>query len=97
MRIHRPGLLKAFWNQHPDAECFLRAWFEEARNASWSTPAELKRQFLGISMLANGRVIFDVCGNKYRLVASVDYEAKIVMLRWIGTHADYQGIAAEGG
>jgi mRNA interferase HigB len=95
MRIHRPGLLKAFWTQHPDAERFLRAWFQEARNASWSTPAELKAQFRSASILKGSRVVFNICGNKYRLIVRIDYAAKIVLLRWIGTHADYDDIAAE--
>ncbi len=95
MRIHRPGLLEAFWTTYPDAERSLRAWFQEARNASWGTPSELKAQYRSASILKGGRVIFNVCGNKYRLIVRVDYNAKIVVIRWIGTHAEYDSISVE--
>jgi mRNA interferase HigB len=95
MRIHRPGLLQAFWTGFPDAERSLRAWFQEATHASWSNPAELKAQYRSASILKGGRVVFNICGNKYRLIVQINYEAKIVLVRWIGTHAEYDDISAE--
>lgn len=96
MRIHRPGLLEAFWiNRFADSEKALRAWFYEARNASWNTPTELKAQFRNASILKAGRAVFNICGNKYRLVVRIDYRAQIALIRWIGTHSEYDGIDAE--
>lgn len=96
MRIHRPGLLEAFWtDRFADSEKALRAWFHEARNASWSTPAELKAQYRNASILKAGRVVFNVCGNKYRLIVRIDYRAQIVLIRWIGTHEEYDDIDPE--
>lgn len=80
---------------YADSEKSLRAWFQEARNASWNTPTELKAQFRNASILKAGRAVFNICGNKYRLVVRIDYHAKIIMIRWIGTLADYDEIDAE--
>jgi mRNA interferase HigB len=95
MRIHRPGLLKAFWTSYPDAERSLRAWFQEAKHASWGTPSELKAQYRNASILKGGRVVFNICGNKYRLIVMINYSAQIVVVRWICTHAEYDGVSAE--
>src|SRR5690242_3937425 len=95
MRIHRPGLLQAFWTDNPDAEKSLRAWFQEALAASWSNPAELKGQYRHASILKGGRAVFNICGNKYRLVVQINYEAGIILVRWLGTHAEYDTISAE--
>jgi len=95
MRIHGHGLMQNFWTNFPDAEKSLRAWFYEAKSASWSTPAELKAQYRNASILKGGRAVFNICGNKYRLVVHINYEAGIVLVRWLGTHADYDNISAE--
>lgn len=95
MRTHRRGLLSAFWENHPDAERSLRAWFQEANKADWNSPAELKAQYRHASILKGGRVVFNICGNKYRLVTRIDFQAKIVVVRWIGAHAAYDTIDAE--
>lgn len=95
MRIHRPGLLRAFWTSYPDAEKSLRAWFQEAEAASWRNPAELKAQYGSASILRGGRSVFNICGNKYRLVVEINYDAGIILVRWLGTHAEYDSISAE--
>lgn len=96
MRIHRPGLLEAFWTvRYADSEKALRAWFFEAKSASWRTPAELKAQYRNASILKAGRVVFNICGNKYRLIVRIDYGAQIMLIRWIGTHEEYDDIDPE--
>jgi mRNA interferase HigB len=95
MRIHRPGLLQAFWTSYPDAEKSLRAWFQEAKAASWKNPAELKAQYRSASILKGGRAVFNICGKKYRLVVQINYEAGIILVRWLGNHAEYDAISAE--
>lgn len=95
MRVLRPRLLKAFWGAYPDAERALRAWFYEAKSAAWRNPAELKAQYRNASILKAGRVVFNISGNKYRLIVAIDFGAQIIVVRWVGTHADYDGIDVE--
>lgn len=73
----------------------MRAWFHEARIADWSTPADIKASYRNASILGNNRVVFNIGGNKYRLVVAVNYRARIVFIRFIGSHAEYDRINAE--
>ncbi|HFC08365.1 MAG TPA: type II toxin-antitoxin system HigB family toxin [Chloroflexi bacterium] len=83
------------WTQHPDAEQPLKAWHAEAKKAQWKTPADVKEKFGSASILANNRVVFNIGGNKYRLVVEIHYKGKVVFVRWVGTHAEYDRINAE--
>ncbi|MBU3679556.1 MAG: type II toxin-antitoxin system HigB family toxin [Candidatus Kapabacteria bacterium] len=80
---------------HPSARDELRAWYAEARKASWRSPAELKRQYRHASILKSGRVVFNICGNKHRLIVWINYELGLVYIKFIGTHHDYDSINAE--
>lgn len=71
MRVIAVATLKAFWQRHPDAEQPLKAWFEEASNASWAKPSDIKAQYRSASILKNRRVVFNIKGNEYRLVVAV--------------------------
>ena len=73
----------------------MRAWFHEARIADWGTPADIKASYRNASILGNNRVVFNIGGNKYRLVVAVNYRARIVFIRFIGSHAEYDRINAE--
>lgn len=73
----------------------MRAWFHEARIADWSTPADIKASYRNASILGNNRVVFNIGGNKYRLVVAVNYRARIVFIRFIGSHVEYDRINAE--
>ena len=73
----------------------LKAWFREASNADWASPAEIKAAFRTASIVRNNRVVFNVCGNKYRLVVKVNYAYRVVYIRFIGTHAQYDRIDVE--
>jgi mRNA interferase HigB len=94
MRIIAVGTLRDFWSRsgRHDAEHPLRAWVHVVRAADWSTPADIKRQFGSADIASGGRVVFDIGGNKYRLVAAVHYRGKRVYIRFIGTHAEYDRI-----
>ena len=86
--------LREFWElpgRH-DAEQPLRAWFAEAEKASWCTPAEVKAQYRSASVLGKGRVVFNIAGNKYRLIVAIKYEAQILFIRFVGTHAEYDRV-----
>ena len=81
-----------FWEQHADAEQALRAWYAEAKTAAWKTPGAIKTRYRSASIVANNRVVFNIGGNKYRLVVAVRYDLGILFIRFIGTHADYDKI-----
>lgn len=96
MRIIAVSTLREFWRQsgRADAEMPLRAWVHIVRAADWSRPNDVKLIFGSADLLANGRVVFDIGGNKYRLVAAVHYRGKRVYVRFIGRHKDYDKIDA---
>ena len=95
MRVIAVATLRAFWQQHPDAEQPLKAWFEEASKAAWTQPSDIKAQYRSASILKNRRVVFNIKGNDYRLVVSVAYRFQAIYVKFIGTHAEYDLIDAE--
>lgn len=95
VRVVAKSVLREFWELHPDAERPLRVWFKEVRDARWLCPAHVKAQYLSASILRNNRVVFNICGNKYRLVVRIWYEGGIVYVRFLGTHTDYDAIDAQ--
>jgi mRNA interferase HigB len=70
----------------------LDAWFDEVRKAKWTSTAEVKRLYASASIVTADRIIFNIKGNDYRLVVSVDFEKGIVWIKWIGSHKDYDRI-----
>lgn len=94
MRIIARRTLREFWARHPDAERPLREWFAETHGAAWRGPADIKARYPSASVLANDRVVFNIGGNKYRLVAAIRYDARIVFIRFVGTHQRYNRIDA---
>ena len=95
MRIIAKRTLVQFWESgHGDAEQPLKAWHALAKAASWSHPKEIKAKFSSASFLANNMVVFNIGGNKYRLVVKVEYELNTVYIRVIGSHAEYDKIDA---
>ncbi|MBF0530613.1 MAG: type II toxin-antitoxin system HigB family toxin [Deltaproteobacteria bacterium] len=97
MRVVSRKTLREFWQQpdYKDAEKPLTAWYNLTLRAHWSSPADLKAQFGNASVLKNGRVVFNIAGNKYRLVVRIEYAYEIVFIRFIGTHGQYDQINAE--
>lgn len=73
-------------------EAALNAWFHETQRAQWSTPAEVKRSYATASIVSGDRVVFNIKGNDYRLVTAIDYRRRIVFIKWIGPHRDYDQI-----
>lgn len=78
-----------------DAEQPILSWFEELEAANWNTPNELKDQFQNASIISNKRVVFNIHGNKYRLIVDIEYRLKIVFIVWFGTHKQYDKIDAK--
>ncbi len=95
MRVISVKALKLFWEKHPDAENPLRAWYTETKKARWKSPQDIKAEYRTASILRHSRVVFNIKGNTYRLVAAVKYEFQIVYIRFIGTHEAYDKINAE--
>jgi mRNA interferase HigB len=98
MRIIAVSTLKTFWEQNPqyrDAEEPVLAWYHQARKAEWAAPTDVKRDFGSASILKDGRVVFNIGGNKYRLVVWINYAYQVVYIRFIGTHGQYDAIDAQ--
>lgn len=95
MRIIARRTLREYGDDEPGAKGALDSWFNEARKAEWKTPNEIKEQYRHASIVGNNRVVFNIAGNKYRLVVRIDYIAGIIFIRFIGTHAAYDEIDVE--
>lgn len=92
--------LRDYWeaykgNDQTALEQALKSWYREIKHAQWNTANEIKQQYRSASVLKNGRVVFNICGNKFRLIVGVNYKLNIVYVKWVGTHAEYDGINAE--
>lgn len=94
MRIIALSTLREFWKKHPQAETPLRSWHAEASRVDWKSPADIKSAYGNASFLANNRVVFNIKGNDYRLVVAVHYNRRMMYVRFVGTHRDYDKIDA---
>jgi mRNA interferase HigB len=92
MRIISRKALREFWEIHPDAQQPLRAWYADVKKADWQSPMDIKNVYRNASIVANNRVVFNIKGNKYRLVVAVQYEYRLVYIRFVGTHQAYDKI-----
>ena len=98
MRIISRRTLRQFWETHPrgaEAKTPLQVWHTTVRAVDWENPADVKQTFGDASILKNGRVIFNVSGNKFRLGARINYAYRVVYVRFIGTHEEYDHIDVE--
>jgi mRNA interferase HigB len=96
MKILSRRTLREFWElpNRADAEQPLKAWYDEAKAATWRTPQDVKDAYRSASVLANNRVVFNIAGNKYRLVVAMDYPRQWCKVRFLGTHREYDNIDA---
>ncbi len=94
MRVIAKRTLRNFWAKHQNSEEQLKSWFKEAEIADWQSPADIKREYPLASILKNNRIVFNIKGNKYRLIVKINYSYKIVWIRFIGTHEQYDKINA---
>ena len=93
MQIIARRTLRRFWDQHPQAETPIRTWHTLVSRAMWNGPADVKAQFgANVDFASDNRIIFDLGGNKYRLVVHVAYRYKRVLVKFIGTHEHYNRI-----
>jgi mRNA interferase HigB len=92
VRIIARRSLREFWEQHPDAEQPLRAWYHDAWKADWRSPADIKRVYANASIVGENRVVFNIKGNKYRLVVAINYPYRTSYIRFIGSRAASTGL-----
>ncbi|MEM8894061.1 MAG: type II toxin-antitoxin system HigB family toxin [Bacteroidota bacterium] len=94
MRIIAFRTIREFFEkpEYADSEASLRAWYHDAKAATWQNANELKAQYKNASIIKGGRVVFNIKGNDYRLVVAVDYEFQVIFIRFIGTHQQYDKI-----
>lgn len=95
MKIISVKILREFWLKNPGAEQHLKAWADEAKQANWTQPADIKGKYRSASILKNRRVVFNIKGNEYRLVVSIAYRFSAIYIKFIGTHAQYDAINVE--
>jgi len=93
-RIFAKSSLREFWKSHPDSEQYLKTWYDTAMSSSWKTPNEVKQTYRNASILREGRIVFNIKGNDYRLVVKFNFEKQWIFIRFIGTHEDYDNIDA---
>jgi mRNA interferase HigB len=89
MRIVGREKLDRFCNMHADCRQWIANWISDAGSSSWRVPQDVKAKYAAASFLAQNVVIFNVRGNEYRLVTTIAYRTGIVVVQWIGTHAEY--------
>lgn len=97
MRVIALSTLKQFWQDNPSYTDVIDptlAWYRHTLSADWDSPAAVKADFRNASILKDGRVVFNIAGNKYRLVVWINYAFRVVYIRFIGTHAQYDMIDA---
>lgn len=91
VRIISRAKLREFWERAgcTDARQPLLSWFREVERAAWRSPAEVKKLYRSADFVGEGRIVFNIGGNKYRLVVWVKYSAQLVLIKWVGTHEEY--------
>lgn len=95
MRIIAKKTLREFWERQHDAEESLLAWYREVESEDWDTPAKVKAKYRSASIVGGNRVVFNIKGNDYRLVVKINYPYRVVYVRFVGTHAEYDEINVE--
>lgn len=89
MKVVGRQLVEDFCKQHPDTSGRMNAWVVEAERAEWKTPADIKARYASASFLAENRVVFNIGGNRFRILTKVTYRLQIVLIERVGTHEEY--------
>jgi mRNA interferase HigB len=95
MNVISKRTLVQFYEKHPAAKVPLEVWHADVRKAEWENPEQIKQTYASASFLEDNRVIFNIKGNDYRLIVHIDYKRKIVRIKFIGTHSEYDKIKAK--
>lgn len=94
MRIIAKKTLREFWQLHPKSEQALKSWYKEVEAAEWNTPLDIKKSYASASFLKDNRVVFNIKGNDFRIVIRINYEFKLLWIRFVGSHEEYDKIDA---
>ncbi len=97
MRVISKRTLREFYEQakYKDSKASIEAWYSEVTKASWQNPNEIKAKYKSASIVGDNKVVFNIAGNKYRLIVKINYPAQIVFIKFIGTHKEYDKIKVE--
>ncbi len=95
MQIVAKKTIVAFWAVHPRAQSPLETWHVTVKKAAWTGPADVRATYNSADFVGDNRVIFNIGGNNYRLVAHINYQFKTVLIKFIGTHREYDKINPE--
>lgn len=93
-RIFAKSTLREYWEIHSDSEQYLKTWYDTAMISDWKTPNDIKQTYANASILKDGRIIFNIKGNSYRLIVKFNFEKQWAFIRFIGTHTEYNKIDA---
>jgi mRNA interferase HigB len=93
-RIFAKSTLREFWEKFPDSEQYLKTWYDTAMISNWKSPSDVKQTYATASILKEGRIVFNIKGNSYRLVAKFNFEKQWIFIRFIGSHKEYDRINA---
>ncbi len=93
-RIFAKSTLREFWEKFPDSEQYLKTWYDTAMCSDWKTPSDVKQTYSNASILKNSRIVFNIKGNAYRLVAKFNFEKRWIFIRFIDSHKEYDKIDA---
>ncbi len=91
-RIFAKSTLREFWGTHPESEQYLKTWFDTVNSSNWKNPNDIKQTYANASILKENRIVFNIKGNAFRLVAKFNFEKQWVFIRFIGTHEEYDKI-----
>ncbi len=94
MRIVAKRTLREYWEAEPRSEQPLKSWFAVAAKSDWASPAEIKAKYGSASIVGPDRVVFNIGGNRYRLIVRFDYDRRIGFVRFVGTHREYDRVDA---
>ncbi len=94
MRVIARRTLREFWKEHADCEQQLKSWYREMEKAHWKNINELKSEYPSASILKDNKIVFNIKGNKYRLIVKINFDFQISWILFIGTHAEYDKINA---
>ena len=94
MRVIAISTLREFWTKHPDSEQALREWYVKTDRANWSSLNDIRNDSNSVDKVKNQRYVFNIKGNDYRLVAAIKFTPKLVYIRFVGTHSEYDKIDA---
>ena len=94
MRVIARSRLREFWEKQPDSEASLKSWYAVVENAEWTSPEHVKAAFRTADILKNGRIIFNIRENRFRLVVKFHFNMGLAYIRFVGTHSEYDSIDA---